>query len=180
MDLSQGIDDYLRETIEYSLGLPVSTHTLELKLRASEEAQKRLVNQLLYLQARLKDKEEIIERVRTESSMNAQVLKKFVDENQKLAMECSNLLDQCKKWERECSLYDRDREALMEFGNEADERAKEAEIRVHELEEEIRCLSEKLQYYKRQCEMQLVNFSPYFLYPYISVCLIVYHLLVLE
>ena len=91
--------------------------------------------------------------------MNAQALKKFVEENQKLAMECSNLLGQCKKWERECSLYDHDREALMDFGNEADERAKEAEIRVHELGEEVRSLSEQLHFYKRRCEMQQVNFS---------------------
>ncbi|KAI7993836.1 hypothetical protein LOK49_LG11G00907 [Camellia lanceoleosa] len=50
-------------------------------------------------------------------------------------MECSNLLSQCTRWEKECSLYDHDREALMDFGNEADERAKEAETRVHEMEE---------------------------------------------
>jgi hypothetical protein len=89
--------------------------------------------------------------------MNAQALKKFVEENQKLALECANLLSQCNKWERECSLYDHDREALMDFGNEADERAKEAEIRVHELEEEVRRLSEELQFYKCECEMRAVT-----------------------
>ena len=88
--------------------------------------------------------------------MNAQALKKFVEENHKLALECANLLSQCNKWERECSLYDRDREALMDFGNEADERAKEAEIRVCELEEEVRKLSEELQFYKCECEMRTV------------------------
>ncbi|KAE8715404.1 putative RNA-binding family protein [Hibiscus syriacus] len=66
--------------------------------------------------------------------MNAMALKRFVQENQKLAAECANLLTQCNKWERECNkwereclLYDRDREALMDFGNEAHERAKKAE-----------------------------------------------------
>lgn len=59
--------------------------------------------------------------------MNALAVKKFVEENQKLALECANLLNQCKKWEKECSLYDCDQEALMDFGNEADKRAKEAE-----------------------------------------------------
>ncbi|XP_057490893.1 uncharacterized protein LOC130776642 [Actinidia eriantha] len=91
-----------------------------------------------------------------ESSMNAQALKKFVEENQKLATECANLLSQCTRWEKECSLYDHDREALMEFGNEADERAREAEIQVHELEEELRRMTEELQFYKHQCEMQSV------------------------
>ena len=54
-------------------------------------------------------------------------------------------------------MYDHDREALMDFGNEADERAKEAEIRVLELEEELQKMAEELQLYKHQCEMQSVN-----------------------
>lgn len=159
MDLPQETGDYIRESIEYTLGLPVSQHTLELKLRASDEAQRRLRDQYLYLQSKLKDKDDVIERVRAESSMNAQALKKFVEENQKLAAECTNLLGQCTKWERECSLYDHDREALMEFGNEADERAKEAEIRVHELEEELSRVSGELQFYKHQSEIQPVGAS---------------------
>lgn len=89
--------------------------------------------------------------------MNAQALKRFVEENQRLAAECASLLGQCQRWERECSLYDRDREALMDFGNEADERAKVAEIRVHELEEESRNLSEQLQLYKHKFETQGVH-----------------------
>nr|XP_009770627.1 PREDICTED: uncharacterized protein LOC104221294 isoform X2 [Nicotiana sylvestris]XP_016462726.1 PREDICTED: uncharacterized protein LOC107785852 isoform X2 [Nicotiana tabacum] len=156
MDLSQETEDYIRESIEYSLGLPVSPETLELKLRASEESLTRLRNQYLSLQAKLKEKDATIERTRAESSMNASALKKFVEENQRLAVECSNLLAQCKRWEKECSLYDHDREALMDFGNEADERAKEAEIRVHDLEEEVRKLSEELHFYKSQYEGQLV------------------------
>ena len=66
------------------------------------------------------------------ASINAVALK----ENQKLATECSNLLATCNKWKRECSLYDHDREALMDFANEADERAKEAEVRNRDLAEE--------------------------------------------
>ena len=74
-----------------------------------------------------------------------------------MAMECANLLGQCNRWERECSLYDHDREALMDFGNEADERAKEAEVRVHELEDEVKTLSEELQSYKYQYDEQSVK-----------------------
>lgn len=89
--------------------------------------------------------------------MNAQAVKKFVEENQKLALECANLLNQCKKWEEECSMYDCDREALMDFGNEADHRAQEAESQVRELEEELSKLSEELQCYKNQAEGQQVK-----------------------
>ncbi|KVH98543.1 uncharacterized protein LOC112511731 [Cynara cardunculus var. scolymus] len=157
MDLPQEIDDYLRESIEYSLGLPVSTRTLELKLRSSEEAQRHSRDQCFYLKSKLMEKDKTIDRVRAEASMNAQAVKRFVEENQKLAMECDNLLSQCTKWEKECSLYDRDREALMDFGNEADERAKEAELRVHYLEEELSKLSEELQYFKQQSNVQKVG-----------------------
>ncbi|XP_071724330.1 uncharacterized protein [Rutidosis leptorrhynchoides] len=157
MDIPQETDDYIRESIEYSLGLPVSTRTLELKLQSSEETVSRLRDQYLYLKAKLNEKDHIVECARAESSMNALAVKKFVEENQKLAMECTNLLKQCKKLEDECSLYDEDREALMDFGNEADNRAKEAESRVNDLEEELSKMSKELLFYKHQLEEKQVG-----------------------
>ncbi|CAM8983326.1 unnamed protein product [Rhodiola kirilowii] len=145
MDIHPEIDDCLKKSIDHSIGLPVDVRTLELKLRASEEAQMRYREQYLNLGFRLKEKDEIIERTRAEASMNAQALKKFVEENRKLAEEYANVASQCAKWEKECSLYDHDREALMEFGNEADEQAKDAESRVRELEEELGKVLNELQ-----------------------------------
>ncbi|KAF5784605.1 hypothetical protein HanXRQr2_Chr10g0418761 [Helianthus annuus] len=157
MDLPQETDDYIQESIDYSLGLPVSTRTLELKLMYSEESQRQLRNQYLCLKSKLQEKDDVIERVRAESTMNALAVKKFVEENQKLASECSNLLTECTKWEKECSLYHHDREALMEFGNEADNRAKEAEMRVRDLEQELTKLTEELMFYKQQAEAKQVG-----------------------
>ncbi|KAI3670346.1 hypothetical protein L1987_87937 [Smallanthus sonchifolius] len=157
MDVPQENDDYVRESIDYSIGLPVSTRTLELKPLSYEETERQLRNQYLYLKSKLKEKDEIIERVRAESTMNAQAVKKFVEENQKLVMECSNLLAQCNKCEKECSLYDNDREALMDFGNEADNRAKVAEICVCDLQEELTKLSKELVFYKQQFEGKQVG-----------------------
>ncbi|XP_076891049.1 uncharacterized protein LOC143542284 [Bidens hawaiensis] len=157
MDLRKETNDFIRESIDYSFGLPVSTHTLELKLLSSEETQRQLREQYLYLKSKLQEKDEVIECVRAESSMNAQAVKKFVEENQKLALECSNLLAQCNRWEKECSLYDSDREALMEFGNEADNRAKEAEARVRDLEQELTKLSEELMIKTESTEHFLVD-----------------------
>lgn len=155
MDLLQEIDDYIKETINESLGLPVSARTLQLKLRVYEDAYFRLRDQHLHLIGKFRQKDILINRAKAEANMNAAAIKKFVEENQRLAAECANLVSQCNKWERECSLYDNDREALMEFGNEADERAreaeeraKEAEIRVRELEEESGKALEELQFYK--------------------------------
>ncbi|XP_038897029.1 uncharacterized protein LOC120085209 [Benincasa hispida] len=159
MDLPPEVDNYIKETIDHALGLPVSAETLELKLRVSQDAQRRLGHYCDVLQSKIKEKDQLIERSRAEATMNAQALKKFVDENRKLATECFYLSNQCEKWERECSLYDHDRDALMEFGNEADQRAREAENRVHELEEEVRRISDELQFFKHEYEMKRVNSS---------------------
>ncbi|XWS14957.1 hypothetical protein CRYUN_Cryun35bG0052900 [Craigia yunnanensis] len=159
MDIPQEIDDYIKETIEDSLGLQISTQSLQLKLCSVEEAQRRLRDKCLFLLSKFKEKDRIIERSKAEANMNAVALKRFVEENQKLSSECANLLTQCNKWERECSLYDHDREALMDFGNEADERAKEAETRVHELEEELGKLTEELRFYKQRYESQGIDSS---------------------
>lgn len=64
MVLPQETDDFIRESIDYSLGLPVSTSTLELKLRFSEETQRQLRQQYICLKSKLNEKDEIIERVR--------------------------------------------------------------------------------------------------------------------
>ncbi|PIA64031.1 hypothetical protein AQUCO_00201375v1 [Aquilegia coerulea] len=159
IDLQQEIDVYIKESIDYSFGLPVSTKTLESKLQASEEARKQLQDQYFFLHSRLKEKDEGIERARSEASMNAQALRKFVEENQRLAQECSNLLIQCSKWEKEVSLYDHDRNAYMEFADEAEERAKQAETRVLEVEDHLRKLSEELEFYKNECESHMGNES---------------------
>ncbi|XP_022144939.1 uncharacterized protein LOC111014467 [Momordica charantia] len=159
MDLPPEVDDYIKESIDHALGLPVSTQTLELKLRISQDAQRRLGNYCDVLQSKMKEKDRLIERSRAEATMNAQALKKFVEENRKLATECCYLSNQCQKWERECSLYDHDRDALMEFGNEADQRAREAENRVRELEAEVRRLSDELQFFKHEYEMKRVDSS---------------------
>ncbi|KAI3982963.1 hypothetical protein MKX01_010446 [Papaver californicum] len=157
MNIPQDVDDYIKESIDYTLGLPVSERTLETKLLASEDARKRLQDQNFVLHSRLKEKDELLERSKSEACMGNQAVKRFVEANQKLALECENLLSQCSKLERECSLYDHDREALMEFGNEADERAKEAEIRVVEVENDLIILSEELDFYKHQCDVRMVN-----------------------
>lgn len=160
MDLPQEIDQYIKQSIDHQIGLPVDSRALELKLNASEKAQMRYREQYLSLLLRFKQKDEEINRARAEASMNAQALKKFVEENRKLAVECENLASQCVKWEKECGLYDRDREALMEFGNEADERAKEAESKAQELEEELeRVLSELEQLKERKVETREAGLS---------------------
>ncbi|KAM7253090.1 hypothetical protein ACFE04_025708 [Oxalis oulophora] len=148
--LPKEIEVYIKETIDDSIGLSVSKQTLQLKLHAIEESRLRLRDQYFCILSKLKEKNDIIERTKAEATMNAVALKKFVEENQKLSAECSNLSRECKKWEEECAHYDLDREALFDFGNEADERAKEAEITVAQLEAQLNGVNEELQFYKRR------------------------------
>ncbi|XP_044478464.1 uncharacterized protein LOC123205548 [Mangifera indica] len=152
MELPQGIDNYIKESIDNTLGLPISQENLQLKLLASQESLQRLRNQYSLLLTKVKEKDQIIDLARAEATMNAQAVKRFVEENQRLAEECRRLLSECSRWEKECSLYDHDREALMDFGNEADERAKEAETRVHDLEAKLAQLLDELEFYKHQYE----------------------------
>ncbi|KAL9228748.1 hypothetical protein vseg_004296 [Gypsophila vaccaria] len=152
MEIDHKLDEYIKDSIDHTMGLVVPDHSLQLKLRSLETKNHRLRDQYLSLQSKLTEKESALQLARAEANLNAQAIKKFVEENQKLASECKFLVGQCNKWEQECSLYDHDREALMEFGNEADEKAKEAEIRVNELEEEVKSVTDQLKYYKHQYE----------------------------
>lgn len=77
MDLPPQIDECIKESIDYSLGLPVSARTLESKLRASEEAQKGLRDQCSLLQSKLKDKDGLIELARVYPSCLLPCLFKF-------------------------------------------------------------------------------------------------------
>lgn len=64
MGISQETEDYLRESIDDYLGLQVSTQTLQMKLRASEEDRLRLRSQYFHLHSKLKEKDEMIVRAK--------------------------------------------------------------------------------------------------------------------
>ncbi|KAK9742656.1 hypothetical protein RND81_03G188900 [Saponaria officinalis] len=159
MEIGQELDDFIKNSIDHTLGLTVPLQFLQLKLQSLQAINHCLRNQYLSSQSMLKEKESSLLLAREEANMNAQAIKKFVEENQKLASECKYLVAQCEKWEQECSLYDHDREALMEFGNEADQRAKEAESRVEELEVELKSVTDQLMHYKHQYETLSVDSS---------------------
>lgn len=64
MDLPPEIDDCIKESIDYFLGLPLSARTLESKLRSSKEVQKGLRDQCSRLYSKLKEKDDLIELAR--------------------------------------------------------------------------------------------------------------------
>lgn len=68
MNLSQEVDDYIKDTIDHSLGLPISMEALQKKLYTAEETQRRLREKYLTLVSRLKEKDHVIDRVRVSIS----------------------------------------------------------------------------------------------------------------
>ncbi|BAT78488.1 hypothetical protein LR48_Vigan04g194300 [Vigna angularis] len=153
MDLSPHVDDCIKQTIDHSLGIPIPAETLEAKLRASQDSQWRLRECLRSVKPQLERKDRLINCFKSEASMNAQALKKFVEENHRLALECDKLVAQRCRLENECALYDKDREALMEFGNDADERAREAQSQVLDLQQDLLFMHNEVQKYKQNHEL---------------------------
>ncbi|GAU32500.1 hypothetical protein TSUD_317070 [Trifolium subterraneum] len=129
------------------------------KLRESEESQRYLREQNLSLLLQLNQKDQLLQRHKAEAEMNARALKKFDLENQRLASACQKLLDQGQNLEKEIALYEHDREALMEFGNEADERERQAQSRVAELEQNLLLVIDELKKYKQQNNLMVDSSS---------------------
>ncbi|KAG6533720.1 uncharacterized protein LOC122011377 [Zingiber officinale] len=125
MDLSPRTENYIKESIESSLGLPVSVKSLSLKLIASEDARHRLQDQVFVLEERLKESDKRMEQYRAEASMNAQGVRRCVEEKEMYVAKYGDLLNHSRKLEEECSLYERDLERIMdscdEFGKENEE-----------------------------------------------------------
>jgi hypothetical protein len=71
MSLPPEIDDFIKQSIDHSLGLPISSQTLDIKLRASKEIEQNLRDQNTSLLQKLKQKDELIEqsKVSFKSSM---------------------------------------------------------------------------------------------------------------
>ncbi|KAL6911204.1 hypothetical protein ACP4OV_000009 [Aristida adscensionis] len=120
--LPGGADDYLRDSIHASLGLPVPDHALRRKLRASEDQRRRLQDHVFALEDDLRAAHHRIQLLKAEAAMNAAGLRRCVEDKEAVSTACADLRAHCAKLEKECSLYERDLERAMES---CDELAKE-------------------------------------------------------
>jgi len=66
--------------------------------------------------------------------------------------------DEGQNLEKEIASYEHDREALMEFGNEADQRECQAQSRVLEFERNFLLLMDELKKHKHQNDLMITNF----------------------
>lgn len=64
MDLPPETDEFIRESIESSLGLQISAKNMQMKLLASEDARHRLQDQIFVLEERLRESERRLEQFR--------------------------------------------------------------------------------------------------------------------
>ncbi|KAH7692111.1 hemagglutinin stalk domain-containing protein [Dioscorea alata] len=156
MDLPTETDDFIRESIEDSLGIPISSRTLRLKLLASQDDRRRLQDQIFALHDRLKDADKRLELSRAEASMNAQALRKCVEEKEVLASTYTEMVRHCDKLENECSLYERDLERIMDTCDELGKENEELKARLNE-NSEIMTLVAEVESLKRDKEHLRMN-----------------------
>ncbi|KAI0500483.1 hypothetical protein KFK09_018696 [Dendrobium nobile] len=132
MDMPQEADDYIRESIEGSLGLPISEKTLRLKLLASEDERHRLQDQIFFLQDQLKESHKRLQLCKEEASMNAQGLRNCIQDKDMMAAKCAEMENYCVKLERECVLFERDLEKAMESCDELEKENNELRAQLHD------------------------------------------------
>ncbi|KAJ3689202.1 hypothetical protein LUZ61_018366 [Rhynchospora tenuis] len=91
-EISPEIDDYIKESIEVSLGLPISDKNMQLKLMALEDTQHRLQSQIFELEDRLV-------LAKAEANLNAQGLMRSIKDKEKILSEYAELQEQHSKLE---------------------------------------------------------------------------------
>jgi hypothetical protein len=74
MSLPPQIDDFIKQSIDHSLGLPISSQTLDIKLHASKLSEQILRDQNLSLLNKLKEKDQLIEQSKVFFSPKSPIL----------------------------------------------------------------------------------------------------------
>ncbi|XP_078151201.1 uncharacterized protein LOC144546525 [Carex rostrata] len=92
MEIPPETDNYIKESIEMSLGLPISEKNMQLKIVALEDIHHRLQSQIFQLEDRFL-------RAKAEASMNAQGLRRSIEEKEKILSEYAELEEKHAKLE---------------------------------------------------------------------------------
>ncbi|XP_062220868.1 uncharacterized protein LOC133920175 [Phragmites australis] len=127
--LPGGAEEYMRDSIQTSLGLPVSDHSLRLKLLASEDQRRRLQDHVFSLEEDLRAAHRRIQLLKAEAAMNAAGLRRCVEDKETMAAAYNDLSTKCAK---ECALYERDLERAMESCDELARENEELRARLHQ------------------------------------------------
>jgi hypothetical protein len=112
--LPGGAEEYVRDSISFSLGLPVPDRSLRLKLLASEDLRRRLQDHVFALEEDLYAAARRIDLLKKESVMNAEGIRRWVEEKEAVAAARDRLAADVTRLEKEVTLYERDLERAME------------------------------------------------------------------
>ncbi|PKA59426.1 hypothetical protein AXF42_Ash019580 [Apostasia shenzhenica] len=132
MDIPVEVDDYIRESIQESVGLPVSEKMLRLKLLTSEDERHRLQDQVFFLDEQLKEANKRLQLCREEASMNAQGIRKCIQEKEIMMAHIAEMEKYSSKMERECMLFERDLEKAMESCDDLERENKELRVQLQD------------------------------------------------
>ncbi|KAF8691837.1 hypothetical protein HU200_040240 [Digitaria exilis] len=122
-------EEYVRDSIHSSLGLPVSDRSLRLKLLASEEQRHRLQDHVFSLEEDLRAAQRRIDLLKAEAAMNAAGLRRCVEDKEAVATAYAQLNAKCTK---ECELYERDLERAMESCDDLARENTDLRARLHQ------------------------------------------------
>ncbi|VAI52193.1 unnamed protein product [Triticum turgidum subsp. durum] len=198
--LPGGAEEYVRDSIEASLGLPVPDRSLRAKLAASEDLRRRLQDRVFaleeelhaaarridllkvrpplppfpvrsvpfriggYLAARslavrrnacLTDRDGPVRCVQNESAMNAEGIRRCVEEKEAVAAARDQLAAHAARLEKECGLYERDLERAMESCDELARESDDLRNRLRDAPD----LTEQVQALQRDKEILKTNLN---------------------
>uniref|UniRef100_A0A0A9ECM6 Uncharacterized protein n=1 Tax=Arundo donax TaxID=35708 RepID=A0A0A9ECM6_ARUDO len=146
-------DKYMLDSIQSSLGLPVSDHSLRLKLRAYEDHNRRLQDHVFSLEEDLRAARRRIELLKTEAAMNAAGLRRCIEDKDTMAAAYNDLSTKSAK---ECALYERDLERVMETCDDLARENEELRARLHQ-NADLAALTAQVQELQKDKEILRMN-----------------------
>ncbi|KAM0923265.1 hypothetical protein ACQ4PT_005587 [Festuca glaucescens] len=189
--LPGGADEYVRDSIRASLGLPVPDRSLRLKLLASEDLRRRLQDQVFSLEEALHAAARRIDLLKVrplspsavtssshlvspratagptrflhviaqkESAMNAEGIRRCVEEKEAMAAARAQLAAQAAKLEKEVTLYERDLERAMESCDELARENDDLRARLKDAND-LTALNNEVQALQRDREILKTNLN---------------------
>ncbi|KAF8779337.1 hypothetical protein HU200_002770 [Digitaria exilis] len=146
-------EEYVRDSIHSSLGLPVSDRSLRLKLLASEEQRHRLQDHVFSLEEDLRAAQRRIDLLKAEAAMNAAGLRRCVEDKEAVATAYAQLNAKCTK---ECELYERDLQRAMESCDDLARENSDLRARLH-LNADVAALEARVQELEKDKETLKMN-----------------------
>ncbi|XBH66168.1 uncharacterized protein [Aegilops tauschii subsp. strangulata] len=153
--LPGGAEEYVRGSIEAALGLPVPDRSIRAKLAAYEDLRRRLQDRVFALEEDLHAAARRIDLLKNESAMNAEGIRRCVEEKEAVAAARDQLAAHAARLEKECGLYERDLERAMESCDELARESDDLRNRLRDAPD----LTEQVQALQRDKEILKTNLN---------------------